>query len=459
MVEASNHDGASEVLNSPDDAAKVPLTDKQVAIQVKDDSDDIEISHQSEGLTKEELMAYANDPYWVRLRIAFMAMFWLGWFAMLAIAVWIIMVTPACAPPPSSTWLQKNTILEVQADDPPQGSTPGELAQLVANASIESVYIANLVDEQDYKQISSRYDRELVLSFLMALSAEGLRIVTDFVPTSPSLLKPFIVEDVSEAAAYDAATLTTAHLKGLENTFEYWQTEYNVTGFLMAQTSPVNPSLANITRDLNSRLNPEGIAFGTGVLSVDQYFNDNDSGLEPFKKYLNDNYNNASDWYNYNWTYYQANVPRSPSVAKAELTALAGLPGTPLLRTTPGVSVVDFISNFDTHLGKLMEDVAKLRTKDAVLYGSTQYANNTSPYTLAFTRTLKGTPGYAVAINRHHNETEVVSFEGLQHSAKKGTVVFDTIEMTRKGSQVNMAKVAVSPQSGLLVQFVAEFEE
>lgn len=49
------------------------------------------------GLGKEELMKYANDPFWVRLRWILFVLFWLLWIAMLAGAIIIIVKAPQCA--------------------------------------------------------------------------------------------------------------------------------------------------------------------------------------------------------------------------------------------------------------------------------------------------------------------------------------------------------------------------
>lgn len=49
------------------------------------------------GLGKEELMRYANDPFWVRLRWFLFILFWLIWGAMLAVAIAIIVLAPKCA--------------------------------------------------------------------------------------------------------------------------------------------------------------------------------------------------------------------------------------------------------------------------------------------------------------------------------------------------------------------------
>ena len=51
------------------------------------------------GLSREELLKYANDPYWIRLRWIFFLGFWLVWFVMLLIAIIIVIYTPKCNSP------------------------------------------------------------------------------------------------------------------------------------------------------------------------------------------------------------------------------------------------------------------------------------------------------------------------------------------------------------------------
>ena len=65
------------------------------------------------GLTKEELMKYADDPYWVRVRWILLILFWVAWFGMLAAAIVIIIVAPKCPPRPNEEWWQKSSVCQV----------------------------------------------------------------------------------------------------------------------------------------------------------------------------------------------------------------------------------------------------------------------------------------------------------------------------------------------------------
>lgn len=65
------------------------------------------------GLGKDELMKYANDPFWVRTRMILFVMFWLGWFAMLVAAVLIIVVAPKCPERPNMMWYQTDVVYQI----------------------------------------------------------------------------------------------------------------------------------------------------------------------------------------------------------------------------------------------------------------------------------------------------------------------------------------------------------
>lgn len=62
------------------------------------------------GLTKEELMKYVNDPFWVRVRWVLFILFWLIWLIMLLGAILIIIVTPKCQEPSTMLWWQRSPL-------------------------------------------------------------------------------------------------------------------------------------------------------------------------------------------------------------------------------------------------------------------------------------------------------------------------------------------------------------
>ncbi len=64
-------------------------------------------------LTKAELLEYATDPFWVRLRWILFVLFWLAWVAMLVASVAIIWVAPKCPAPAPKEWWQERPVYEV----------------------------------------------------------------------------------------------------------------------------------------------------------------------------------------------------------------------------------------------------------------------------------------------------------------------------------------------------------
>lgn len=92
------------------------------------------VESQFVGLSKEELMKYANDPFWVRLRMTLFVLFWFLWLAMLVGAVAIIVLTPRCAPPPRLAWWQSSPVynVEVASYADSDGDGRGDIAGLTS---------------------------------------------------------------------------------------------------------------------------------------------------------------------------------------------------------------------------------------------------------------------------------------------------------------------------------------
>ena len=64
-------------------------------------------------LKKEDLIRYANDPFWVRVRVVLLILFALAWIGMLSAAIAIIVLAPKCPPVPHLDWWQKAVIYHV----------------------------------------------------------------------------------------------------------------------------------------------------------------------------------------------------------------------------------------------------------------------------------------------------------------------------------------------------------
>ncbi|XP_037909733.1 4F2 cell-surface antigen heavy chain isoform X3 [Hermetia illucens] len=69
------------------------------------------------GMTKEELMKYANDPFWVRLRWVFFILFWALWAAMLICAILIIVHAPKCDAPVALKWWKQGPLVKFKESE------------------------------------------------------------------------------------------------------------------------------------------------------------------------------------------------------------------------------------------------------------------------------------------------------------------------------------------------------
>lgn len=75
---------------------------KEINIDINGDPDTTAVKNMSAdegsrvGLTKEELMKFANEPFWVRLRNILFATFWIVWVSILVAAIGYVVNSPGC---------------------------------------------------------------------------------------------------------------------------------------------------------------------------------------------------------------------------------------------------------------------------------------------------------------------------------------------------------------------------
>ena len=145
------------------------------------------------GLSKEELMQFANDPFWVKLRWVLFILFWIIWVAMLAASVVIIIYAPKCPSPEAKQWWQKGPVYKTSVGQFPDinGDKVADLQDVNDNldylvgAGVGSLYLASLLSPNNLEQVKQEYgtmDDWKRLS--QALQERGLRVIVDFVPGS-----------------------------------------------------------------------------------------------------------------------------------------------------------------------------------------------------------------------------------------------------------------------------------
>ncbi|KAG5882578.1 hypothetical protein JTB14_030127 [Gonioctena quinquepunctata] len=124
------------------------------------------------GMNKEELMKYANDPFWVRLRWFLFITFWVLWAAMLVGAVLIIYAAPKCDPPPPRTWWQEGPLTEVKPD-----TNPEQLKSL--NKHIKGIIVSWRGDV--YEQFDESHD---VIKLIKQAKDLGTKTIIELDPST-----------------------------------------------------------------------------------------------------------------------------------------------------------------------------------------------------------------------------------------------------------------------------------
>jgi glycosidase len=163
-----------EAQSSPLPEEEKALTDEKQVEIVKASNAKVEPCERK-GLTKEELMKYANDPFWIRLRIGLFALFWLIWVGMLVASVVIIIYAPKCPSPEPKAWWQKGPIYKVD---------PSEYAEYAEDTENKSSFFLNIVDDLGY-MVDAGFNTLYLGNIFKISDDEGT--VVDFFDINPSL--------------------------------------------------------------------------------------------------------------------------------------------------------------------------------------------------------------------------------------------------------------------------------
>lgn len=129
------------------------------------------------GMTKDELMKYANDPFWVRLRWILFITFWAVWLAMLVGAIWIIIYAPKCAAPEKLSWWKSGPLVEVKEQF--QDSHKVDFKELQAVGAKGVVYKIPGDDTYDLEKLKSH---KAALKTLIEKYENKIKVVLDLTP-------------------------------------------------------------------------------------------------------------------------------------------------------------------------------------------------------------------------------------------------------------------------------------
>ncbi|XP_012275869.1 alpha-glucosidase isoform X2 [Orussus abietinus] len=147
------------------------------------------------GLSKEELMKYANDPFWVRLRWFLFIGFWLLWVAMLAGAIAIIVMAPKCTAPQPKKLFEESPIVRLEPADTPSKSIKG-LENLLDDLNKQHTKVISLYSvvkstvpghTEDFKDVQPQVGRiNDLLEFVKAAGERGSQVVLELDPNHSS---------------------------------------------------------------------------------------------------------------------------------------------------------------------------------------------------------------------------------------------------------------------------------
>ncbi|CAB3248652.1 unnamed protein product [Arctia plantaginis] len=175
-------DGAEEKLLPKEEEAKivtrVDMADAKYVVEDHRNGDaKIELDankRQFSGLSKEELMKYADDPFWVNLRWFMFILFWAMWLCMLAGAITIIIKAPKCPLQPPRTWFEAGPLLEM--GDATYDDIEVELPKM-QSFLVQGIF----VDVPTYE-----YEKPTVMESFKKFAAKakeyGIKVIADLIP-------------------------------------------------------------------------------------------------------------------------------------------------------------------------------------------------------------------------------------------------------------------------------------
>jgi len=208
------------------------LTDEK-QVEIRKSSIEKEKPSERKGLSKEELMQYANDPFWIKMRMSLFVLFWLAWLGMLAASVVIIIYAPKCPSPDPKEWWQKGPIYKTDKSDYTDlytEETPSFFTNLIEDldyiveAGFNTLYIGNIFKVSDDEgSVVDFLDVDPNLgtldewnSLVAELEQRNIKVIVDFTPDSTSVHHEWY-ETAFDGFYSDGTTLDISNSKVVEN--------------------------------------------------------------------------------------------------------------------------------------------------------------------------------------------------------------------------------------------------
>jgi len=190
------------------------LTEEKVPV-VKVTSPVKEAVAEFKGLSKAELMKYADDPTWVRIRWVLFILFWLIWVGMLVASIVIIVFAPKCPSPEPKEWWQKGPVykVDIPAFNKDIKGLESELEYLV-DTGVTTLYLSaffkgsGLAGGQygvsDYKDVAPELGSLADWDNLAKqLKERKMKVIVDFIPDATSTMHEWFERSVAKEPEFE----------------------------------------------------------------------------------------------------------------------------------------------------------------------------------------------------------------------------------------------------------------
>ncbi|XP_013147696.1 PREDICTED: 4F2 cell-surface antigen heavy chain [Papilio polytes] len=212
------------------------------------------------GLTKEELMKYAEDPFWVRLRWFMFILFWSLWLCMLAAAIAIIVRAPKCTAPPK-IWYEKGPLVDMSSVESFE-ELETELPLLKSN-QVEGIF--TYVCRDTYEVLEEPSCLQKFKDFVTKAKNYGIKVIVDLTANSVSTNHTWFTRSENRSAGYEQYFVWADGAGfGEDNTPNppnNWISIYRVIGetvFTLSETS--RPELFLLSSNVSAALRPAAAA-------------------------------------------------------------------------------------------------------------------------------------------------------------------------------------------------------
>jgi len=463
-------------------------------------------------LTKAELMKYATDPFWVRMRWILFVLFWIIWTGMLVGSIVIIIMAPKCPSPPPKSWWQKRPFYQVDVESfkDSNGDTKGDLNGILEKADyldkdvgVGSICLSPIFKSSDYKDVDVKFGTlEDFKNLVDGMHKREIKVILDLFPTHTAAQ----TEELSITIQFwidqgvDGFRVPTTGYTGydLEQTLDLLQGVREVLDggeedaedvILMTNVAPSE----DITQFYGLNVTDQ-----VGTLSQmpvrDKSFLPDTISAENLKTsidgYINELPNNA--WPTFSLGKHgQSRVATrtSPKLVNFLNMLLMMLPGTPITyfgeeigmedgsgalmkwnpeATAEAPEAPEAVAEENSPV-KMYKKVSDLRDSEVLLFGTLETRVFENVFILA--RLKKGNPGYLLITNFGDTEKTVSVFEkedaapedknpiAIANTADKGILTICTPENPNLPirSSINMEEIAIPPGTTYLVTFVPNY--